>query len=90
MKSAESNFPLTGPADTVKRAKKSIDIGKHLNGANVILNILVYLNGVCYFDFVDGASNTGTFVNFWSENAEYLSPDCQPTLKPGDVVILHN
>ena len=39
---------------------------------------------------MDGALNTDTFVNFWSESAESLSPDCQPTLEPGDVVILDN
>ena len=73
-----------------EKGKKCIEIGKHLNGVNVTLNLLVSLNGICYFNFVDGASNTDTFVNFWSEAAESLSPDCQPTLEPGDVVILDN
>ena len=69
---------------------KCIEIGKNLNGANVTLNLLVSLAGIVYFNFIDGASTTETFVNFWYEANESLSPEGGATLEPGDIVILDN
>jgi hypothetical protein len=40
--------------------------------------------------FVDGASNTDTFVNFFFEAGNSVSENGFPALEPGDLVIVDN
>ncbi|KAK3103178.1 hypothetical protein FSP39_017050 [Pinctada imbricata] len=73
-----------------EKGKRCIEIGKYQQGSNVTLNMLISLDGILYYNFVDGASDTETFVNFWTEAVESLSPNDNATLQPGDIVILDN
>ena len=42
-----------------------MEVGRLVDNSNTTLNLLVSVNGINDFNFVDGASNTDTFVNFF-------------------------
>ena len=45
---------------------------------NTTLNLLVSVNGINHLNFVDGASNTDTFVNFFFEAENSVSENGFP------------
>lgn len=66
----ESGFKITFSDRNYGHSKKGercIEIGRNLAGRNLTLNLLVGSDCVLYFNFVDGPSNTETYLNFWHE-----------------------
>ena len=59
----ESSFKLTTGHSLV--GDKCVEAGRLVDNPNTTLNVLVSINGINHFNFVDGASNTDTFVNFF-------------------------
>ncbi|KAK3106666.1 hypothetical protein FSP39_024832 [Pinctada imbricata] len=59
-----------------EKGKRCIEIWKYQQGSNVTLNMLISLDGILYYNFVDGASDTETFVNFWTEAVESVFDNC--------------
>ncbi|XP_069109704.1 uncharacterized protein [Argopecten irradians] len=89
----ESGFKLTTTNPAYGHSKKGqacVEIGKYRPGTNLTLNLLVGLNGVLYFNFVNGASNMNTYLNFWGEASACQDNMGCPLFKPGDVVIVDN
>jgi hypothetical protein len=70
--------------------EKCAEVGRLVDNPNTTLNLLVSINGINHFNFVDGASNTDTFVNFFFEAANSVSENGFPALDPGDLVIVDN
>ncbi|KAK3104846.1 hypothetical protein FSP39_011539 [Pinctada imbricata] len=89
----ESGFKIT---DANKRyghspiGEKCIEIGKYVATPNLTLNFMVSLDGVSYYNFVEGAADTDNFVEFFYEAAESYTSIGMPVLEPGDVVVLDN
>ena len=67
-----------------------MEVGRLVDNPNTTLNLLVFINGINHFNFVYGASNTDTFVNFFFEAANSVSENGFPALEPGDLVIVDN
>ena len=72
------------------KGKTTFEIGKYINGANLTLNMMISLDGILFFNFIDGASTTDTFAEFWHQAVHSLTPDGSPTLENGDIVIVDN
>jgi len=70
--------------------EKCVEVGRLVDNPNTTLNLLVYVNGINDLNFVDGASNTDTFVNFFFKAANSVSENGFPALEPGDLVIVDN
>ena len=70
--------------------EKCVEVGRFVENPNLTLNLLVSLDGVSHFNFIDGTSNTDTFVAFWEEAAESYSEDGMPALEPGDIIVVDN
>ena len=73
-----------------KKGEKCIEMVKYHQDANLTLNFLTGLDGVLYYNFVSGPSNTITYLNFWHEAS--LSQDAygRPVFLPGDLTIVDN
>ena len=62
-----------------------------MESPNLTLNLLVSLNGVEYYNILDGATNTATFLNFFFEASEATNPATgRPSIEVGDTVVLDN
>jgi hypothetical protein len=61
--------------------KRCVEVNRKSESPNLTLNLLVSLNGVEYFNIIDGATNTIQFWNFFSEawKPRICSPDAQLT-----------
>ena len=70
--------------------EKCVEDGRLVDNPNTTLNLPVYVNGINDFNFVDGAPNTDTFVNFFFKAANSVSENGFPALEPGDLVIVDN
>jgi transposase len=70
--------------------EKYVEVGRLVDNPNTTLNLLVSINGINHFNFVDGASDTDTFINFFFEAACSVSENGFPALEPGDLVIVDN
>lgn len=89
----ESGFKITFSDRNYGHSKKGercIEIGRNLAGRNLTLNLLVGSDCVLYFNFVDGPSNTETYLNFWHEASLSQDDFGRPVFFPGDVVIVDN
>lgn len=73
-----------------KVGEPCIEIGRYVENRNLTLNLLVSLSGVCYFNFLDGPSNTQSYIQFWEEAAESVNENATSALEPGDIVIIDN
>lgn len=70
--------------------ERCIEIGGLHSYENMTLNLMVSIDGINYINFVDGASNTDTYVNFFEEAANSHSSNGLPSLSPEDIVIVDN
>jgi transposase len=89
----ESGFKLTTAHRNYGHdlvGEKCVEVGRLVDNPNTTLNLLVFINGINHFNFVYGASNTDTFVNFFFEAANSVSENGFPALEPGDLVIVDN
>jgi hypothetical protein len=91
----ESGFKLTTAHRNYGHGlvgEKCVEVGRLVDNPNTTLNLLVHvsINGINHFNFVDGASKTDTFVNFFFEAANSVSENGFPVLESGDLVIVDN
>ena len=65
--------------------------GKKARNPNTTLNLLVSLNGVEYYNMLDGPTDTIQFLNFFEEAAHAVNFEtARPTLKVGDIIVMDN
>jgi hypothetical protein len=79
----ESGFKLTTAHRNYGHGldgEKCVEVGRLVDNPNTTLNLLVHvsINGINHFNFVDGASKTDTFVNFFFEAANSVSENGFP------------
>ena len=71
--------------------ERCVEVVKQRQSANTTLNLLVSLNGVEYYNLIDGASNTVQFLNFFEEAANAVNFETQrPALEVGDIIVMDN
>lgn len=73
------------------RGERAIEFQRYLETANVTVNLMASLAGVCYVNTVDGPANTVDFLQFFEE--AYNSIDSvtnQPCLMAGDIIVMDN
>ena len=69
--------------------ERCVEVVKQRQSANTTLN--VSLNGVEYYNLIDGASNTVQFLNFFEEAANAVNFETQrPALEVGDIIVMDN
>ena len=66
-----------------------MEVGRLVDNPNTTLNLLVSINDINHFNFVDGALNTDTFVNFFFEAANRVSENGFPALVIVDICSIH-
>ena len=73
-----------------EKGKPCVEIGRYHPSPNLTLNLLIGLDNVLYYNFVEGPSNTEKYLNFWHEAS--LSQDSfgRPLFFPGDLIIVDN
>ena len=89
----ESGFKLTNAHKNYGHSQtgvRCVEVGRLIENPNTTLNLMVSINGINHFNFVDGASNTDTFVDFFHEAANSVSENGFSALEPGDLVIVDN
>ena len=89
----ESGFKLTNAQKNYghsQTGERCVEVGRLIENPNTTLNLMVSINGINYFNFVDGASNTDTFVNFFFEAANSVSENGFSALETGGHVIVDN
>jgi hypothetical protein len=70
--------------------QRCIEVQKYAKSPNLTLNLLVGIRGVLHFNFVQGASNTQEFLQFFDDAGQSMFEDGYPVLQPGDTVIVDN
>jgi transposase len=73
-----------------ERGKPCIEVGKYVADRNLTLNLLIGVDCVLYYNFVDGTSNTYTYLNFWHEASQTQDEYGRPVLLPGDFIVVDN
>lgn len=86
----ESGFKLSCTKRTYGHSYKGIEVGKYVADRNLTLNLLIDLDSVLYYNFVDGTSNTYTFLNFWHEANQTQDEYGRQVLLPGDFIVVDN
>ena len=67
-----------------------VEINRMKDRANLTLNLLVGIDGVKYFNFVDGPSDMVYFMNFFFEANESVLDDGRPIIPPGSIIVADN
>ncbi|CAB3986695.1 Ankyrin repeat domain-containing 34B [Paramuricea clavata] len=71
--------------------ERCIEVVKRQETPNTTLNLLVSLNGVEYYNLIDGASNTVQFLNFFEEASNAVNFETRrPALEVGDTIVMDN
>ena len=48
------------------------------------------MDGILYFNFVNGPSNTDTYLQFWGETSISQDGFGRPIFMPGDLIVVDN
>ena len=59
-------------------------------GANLTLNVLTGMDIILYFNFVNGPSNTDTYLQFWGEASISQDGFGRPIFMPGNLIVVDN
>ena len=71
--------------------ERCVEVERKLENPNTTLNLLVSLNGVEYYNMLDGATDTVQFLNFFEEAANAVNFETtRPALEVGDIVVMDN
>jgi transposase len=88
IKSPDAGIRLYGHAPVGERC---VEVERKLENPNTTLNLLVSLNGVEYYNMLDGATDTVQFLNFFEEAANAVNFETtRPALEVGDIVVMDN
>jgi hypothetical protein len=72
------------------KGHRCIEVQKYAKAPNLTLNVLVGIRGVLHSSFVQGASNTQEYLQFFDDAGQVYFDDGFPVLQPGDVVVVDN
>ena len=67
-----------------------VEVNKMKDRANSTLNLLVGIDGVKYFNFVDRPSDMVYFMNFFFEANESVLDDGRLVIPPGTTIVVDN
>ena len=71
--------------------ERCMEVVRKRENPNTTLNMLVSLNGVEYFNLIDGATNTAEFLNFFEGAADATNmTTLRPVLEIGDIIVMDN
>ena len=71
--------------------ERCVEVVRKRENPNTTLNMLVSLNGVEYFNLIDGATNTAEFLNFFEGAADAANmTTLRPVLEIGDIIVMDN
>ena len=73
------------------QGERAIEFKRYTETANVTVNLLASLAGVCYANTVDGPADTADFLYFFEEAYNSIDPTTNQTcLKKGDIIVMDN
>lgn len=73
------------------RGERALEIQRYMETANVTVNLMASVAGVCYVNTVDGPADTINFLQFFEEAYNSLDPIThQPCLKAEDIIVMDN
>ncbi len=73
------------------RGERTIELTRYCETANVTVNLMASLAGVCYANTIDGPADTVDFLNFFEEAYNSIDPITnQPCLKAEDIIVMDN
>ena len=88
IKSPDAGIRLYGHAPVGERC---VEVERKLENPNTTLNLLVSLNGVEYYNMLDGPTDTVQFLNFFEEAAHAVNFEtARPALEVGDIIVMDN
>ena len=71
--------------------ERCVEVVRKRENPNTTLSMLVSLNGVEYFNLIDGATNTAEFLNFFEGAADATNmTTLRPVLEIGDIIVMDN
>ena len=71
--------------------ERCVEVIRKTENPNTTLNMLVSINGVEYYNLIDGATNTVEFLNFFQEAANATNMQTlRPVLEVGDTIVMDN
>ncbi|XP_028404078.1 uncharacterized protein LOC114526751 [Dendronephthya gigantea] len=71
--------------------ERCVEVIRKKENPNTTLNMLVSINGVEYYNLIDGATNTVDFLNFFHEASEATNMETlRPVLEVGDIIFMDN
>jgi transposase len=73
------------------RGERAVEFSRYLETANVTVNLMASMAGVCYANTVDGPADTVDFLNFFEEAYNSIDPITnEPCLKAEDIIVMDN
>ena len=73
------------------QGERAIEFKRYMETANVTVNLLASLAGVCYANTVDGPADMVDFLYFFEEAYNSIDPATnQQCLKAGDIIVMDN
>lgn len=69
---------------------RCVEVERYHPNPNVTLNLIVGLNGRMYHNFVDGTSDTNTYLQFMGEASHANTENGISVIAPGDTIIVDN
>lgn len=71
--------------------ERCVEVVRKKESPNTTLNMLVSVNGPEYYNFIDGATDTAEFLNFFQEAASAMNmTTLRPVLEIGDIIVMDN
>ena len=73
------------------QGEQALEIQRYMETANVTVNLMASVAGVCYVNTLDGPADTINFLQFFEEAYNSLDPITQtPCLKAEDIIVMDN
>jgi hypothetical protein len=73
------------------RGERAVEFSRYLETANVTVNLMASMAGVCYANTVDGPADTVDFLNFFEEAYNSIDPITnEPCLQAEDIIVMDN
>ena len=69
---------------------KAVSVNKFMDKPNCTLSLLIGLDGVCFSKVINGASNTGEYLQYFAEATEAYTELGTPAISPGDIIVVDN
>ena len=89
----ESGFHLTVGQRTMGHSEigtRCVEVTRYHPIPNISLNLLVALDGPRFYNFVNGPSTTGHYVQFFTDASHTNKDNGQPCISAGDTIVVDN